>query len=318
MPYSYVIELRSMILRSKKRENVKSHSNFVSLLQELALSEKPVDIEAQFKGKPVYRFSFSEILQPMGPSANLKSLRLCENVHILKKVESILENELSAKKASVTLYTKGLDVYRISTILSSGILGSKKQLVPTRWSITAVDDMIAKHIIEEVKQFPQLENFFVFESYYLGNHFVILFMPGSWQFENFETWSPGSFWAQQLNRTEIVAEWEPYTGRKKYAESQAGGYYASRLACVEYLARIKKQASVLAFREIDSSYSIPLGVWVVRETARHALKCRPKIFTSQKDALYYVSKKLTLPLKNYIKKSKILSQKSLKDFYTKL
>ncbi len=315
-PYGHVVELRSMVLRSKQSQNIKSKSSFVELLQEIALSQRPPDIEARFKERPKYKLTFSEIVQPMGPVANLKSVKICENVHIPKAVDSIVNDEMLASEASHALFDCGMDVYKISTILSSGALGlrQRRQLVPTRWSITAVDDMIAKHLMEKVRSYPEMGSFSVFESHYLGNHFVILMMPGQWEFENFEAWAPGSFWAQQLKDTQIVAEYEPHWGRTAYAESQAGGYYASRLACVEYLAKIKKQARVVVFREIDSSYSVPLGVWVVRETARHALKNTPMIFESQAEAMDYVSKRLSLPIKNYIAKSAILGQLRLERF----
>jgi hypothetical protein len=33
---------------------------------------------------------------------------------------------------------------------------------------------------------------------------------------------------------------------------------------------------VIAVREVDSSYNVPLGVWVVREAAKKAMKNRKK------------------------------------------
>ena len=206
----------------------------------------------------------------MGPTATLKRLEIAGNTRISKGVESVVADELKAADAGIALYSKGIDVYKISVILSAGCMGIKKKLVPTRWSITAVDDIITKHMISRIKGYKSISDFMVFESCYLDNRFSVLMMPGSWEFENFEAWSPGSTWGHYLKKPEIVEEYEPFGGRKTYAEKQAGGYYASRLAAAEYLHRIRRQARVVVFREIYEGYMVPLGAWVVRQTARDA------------------------------------------------
>ena len=314
--YSEIIELRSYTLRSKYIQNVYSKSIFIEKIQELALSSKPVDIEMYFKRKPVMKLSFSDIIQPMGPSATLKKLRITENPKIQNKVEKIINDEIKTSEACFLLYKKGEDVYKITTILSSGVLGLKenKKLVPTRWSITCIDDIIAKNLIEKIKEYPSINQYLVYSSEYLFNHFEILLIPGKWEYENFEAWAPGSFWSKNLKKPMIVEEYESFKGRTSYADKEGGGYYAARLGVVEGLNKIKKQAKVVVFREVYEGYTIPLGVWVVRETVRNAFKNKPKRFEDLKSALNYINLKLKLPLKEYIKKSKILQQKRLIDF----
>ncbi len=316
MSYHKIIELRSLLLRSKHKENIFSKSRIVSDVQEIALSEKPTDVELFFKHKPVYRVSFSDVVQPMGPSATIKKVRLTENPKIPRKVEYIVSDEIKADEASYLLYKKGQNIYKITTILSSGLLGydERKKLVPTRWSITATDDIIAKGLINEIKNYPQVNDYMVFESEYLHNHFVILFMPGNWEFENFEAWSPGSTWAANLKEPSILEEYEPFSGRTSYAELQGGGYYASRLGVVEALKSMKRQARVVVFREVYEGYQIPLGVWVVRETVRNAFKKPPLKFSTLQEALKCIDSKLRLSIEEYKKQSKILKQKRLHDF----
>jgi hypothetical protein len=314
--YSDIIELHSLLLRSKQRESVKSRSRLVQESQELVLASKPTDVEMSFKKKPVYRVSFSDVVQPMGPSAPLEKLRVAENPNISRRVDKIVSDELKANHASFQLYESGLDVYKISSILSSGVLGLKenKKLVPTRWGITGTDDIVAKELMRQVRNYRSVESFMVFESGYLDNHFVVLFMPGSWEFEYFEAWAPGSMWSQNLKKTEILEDYEPFRGRTNYADLEGGGYYASRIACVEKLKEMKRQARVVVFREIYEGYVIPLGVWVVRETARSAYKNRPIFFSTKEEALKHIDSKLRLPVKEYLKRSKILRQKRLVDF----
>jgi len=111
-----------------------------------------------------------------------------------------------------------------------------------------------------------------------------------------------------------LGEYEPFEGRTSYAELEAGGYYASRIACVEKLNEMRRQARVVVFREVYEGYVVPLGVWVVREAARSAYKKEPKVFNTQKDALDYVQTRVRVSVNEYVKRSRILGQKRLFDF----
>ncbi|MFH1294330.1 MAG: hypothetical protein ABIH90_00115, partial [Candidatus Aenigmatarchaeota archaeon] len=227
MDYQKLIELRSLLIRSKDPQDIFSRGKTVQEIQTIAMADRPADIEMAFKHKPFYRPSFSDVVQPMGPSATIKTMKLTDNPHVPRFVDYLVSDDIRSSEASVMLYEKGQDVYKISTILSSGALGyqRRKKLVPTRWSITAIHSIIANNLVKEIKDFPIINEFRVYSSEYLSNHFEILLMPGTWEFENFEAWSPGSTWAAGLKRTEITAEYEPYEGRTKYAELQGGGFY---------------------------------------------------------------------------------------------
>ena len=63
-----------------------------------------------------------------------------------------------------------------------------------------------------------------------------------------------------------------------------------------------------------NEYSIPMGVWIVRETARKAF-INMKRFSTKEDALEYVKTKLRVPLEYYMKTSKILKQRRIRDFF---
>ena len=61
-----------------------------------------------------------------------------------------------ASVALSELYSAGIGVDHISRMLSLGLLGKKRKLVPTRWSITASDELIAKELKEAVLDKPQV------------------------------------------------------------------------------------------------------------------------------------------------------------------
>ena len=103
MDYSKIIELRSLLLRSKEKENVFSKSKFAEDIQLLALSEKPADVEMLFRKKPVYNVSFSDIVQPMGPTALLERMKVTENVKVRQAVWKIVSDDLRAVETAYLL-----------------------------------------------------------------------------------------------------------------------------------------------------------------------------------------------------------------------
>lgn len=318
-----IVELRSATLRSKHGEHIKSRSNFVSDMLEIALAQQPVDVELTFKNKPSFNLSFSDVLRPTGASVNVETMKVTENPKIPKKVDRIVSDDIKAVEAAHGLYDLGLDVYKVSTILSSGALGlsSAQKMVPTRWSITATDDIIFKKLAAQLKEYPTVDAYYVYESSYMDNHFLILLMPSLFEYENFEVWFPGSIWSDALSqRPVIVEEYEGFKGRKKYAANEGGGYYAARLAVAEALHKMRRQAGVIVFREIHPRYSVPLGVWVVRETARDAFRNRGEKFDTKSEALKYIDSRMhakegmPLRIKDFEVLSKILRQKRLTDF----
>ncbi|GAH32187.1 unnamed protein product [marine sediment metagenome] len=118
----------------------------------------------------------------MGPSGITEKIRITENTKIHPKVEYVVsDTDLNATEAiSEYLYFKGhVPESTIKRIFSAGLLGQKtrRRIVPTRWSITAVDDIISKALIKEIKRFPEINDYRIFENTYLDNHFKILLFP---------------------------------------------------------------------------------------------------------------------------------------------
>jgi len=127
----------------------------------------------------------------------------------------------------------------------------------------------------------------------------------------FETYMPGAEF-NVSDKVQYSTDHEFYAGRKQYAFETAGGYYASRLPVLEKLKQIKRQSSVLVLRFITGEYGIPLGVWVVREAMRKAMKSIPVEFASRELMLKYaknvISKKFGFNLDILVKESKVLKQ----------
>ncbi|MCD6434506.1 MAG: hypothetical protein J7L14_02760 [Candidatus Diapherotrites archaeon] len=317
-----IIEMRASLIQPMKKIAADASRPSYELIemQELAMSYKPVDVELRFKKEPKAKLQFNPFVAPFGATAELEKIKLSENPKIPRKVENIYYDELKARDALIELFNKGFPVSYLTRLLSSGVFGRKRKrkIVPTRWSITATDSNLSNAIIEEVKEFEWLNQILVFNESYLDNRFVVLLIPNAFGFEQLECWLPGAVW-QQSNKYEIIVDYEFHKGRKDYASNVEGAYYAARLACAEYLKRIRRQAACIVFREIGQNYHLPLGVWVIRETVRNALKKKPESFNNIREALSYAKKFLEVPVEEYLRKSVLLSsllkQKKLSEFF---
>jgi len=290
-----VVKLRDSLLNSRfqsKVQDFRLNKKFVQLAQEIAVASKPVDVEIELKNKLNLDRKRDRVVMPQGMRAGLKKARITGNVKIHKKVDKAMNDEVKAAEGIEMLYKNNFNEYTLSKILSVGVLGLKKnkRLVPTRWSITATDDTIGKRLLQQIRNYKWLEDYELFFGEFMGNQYVILMFPNVWSYELFELYFPGSFW-NPSNEIKASTDFESFSGRKTYAFNTAGGYYATRLPILEYLNKIKRQASVLVVRLETPSYWAALGVWVVRESVRKAL--RKEIKFDSREELLSAAKKIS-------------------------
>ena len=311
-----VLQLREGLLNSRFKsyaKDVRMNKNFLGLAKEIAIASKPVDVEIELKNTFNIGRKPDRVLTGHGINASLKKAKITGNVKVDRKVDKVINDDIKAVEGVNFLYKNSFDEYTLSKILSVGVLGLKKnkRLVPTRWSITATDDMIAKELLKRVKEYKWIESYELFFGEFLGNQYLIILFPNIWNYELFELYLPKSSW----NPTNIIkasTDSETYSGRKTYASNTAGGYYATRLPILEYLDREKRQASVFVMRIETPSYWASLGVWVVRESVRKALANRFLKFSSESEILnsaLSISKiKYNFDCSQILKQSKLLSQ----------
>jgi hypothetical protein len=307
-----VINFRLQLVRGKYQSRVTDENKMVEMIRDIALAKRSVDLEAEFSKKP-RGFNFHEETQPFGPSAPLKTLVVQESKYEPHMEKVYYDTDLLAREAVLWLYDKGLLTSAIQKAFSVGSMGIEKnrKLVPTRWSITAVDTILSEPLIEEIRGFEKISDYRVYEFSSFSNAYYVLMMPVEWQYEFIEAF------IHVLGREEIIfSDHESYFGRKDYA--QIGGcYYAARLAVTEKLGEMRKQAGVVIFRESYPGY-VPLGVWLVREAMRAALSQQPKKFENLDSALNYIYPKLWLPKSKWVEQSNILRnlriQRRLVDF----
>lgn len=301
-----IINLRSNLINSNFKTQIKGFNDkFMDLVQEVSLTDRPVDTEITLEKKPQFKLTFNQDTTPFGPSIKLEKARTTENVHIPTKVDKVINDEMNAVEGLTELHKKGFDGYYLTKIFSVGNLGldANKKLVPTRWSITAVDDTLGKDIIKEIKDYQVMSEYKLYFGGYLGNNYLIIFLPEVWSYELFEMMTSGG---------EPMHDFENYYGRKVYAEETAGGYYAARFSILQQLKSSRRQATVLALRLVTDDYWAPLGVWVVREAVKKAMNSQPLEFATKEDMINYTinftKQKFNYDLTPMIKSSDLLRQ----------
>ena len=279
IPIEKILNYRLSLITARQRVGVGDvgRSRLISKLHELVLSVRPVEVELELSKPPKPLIRLSEYEAPQGPTAPLKSFRVVGSGGSARVIEFVYsDTDLKAVKAIVKLYEHGVPVTHIQRMLSVGALGRGwgRRLVPTRWSITAVDDAISKHLVKRVRELPVLSEFRVYVRRYAKNLFIGILIPRYWSFEWMEAWYPNSTWNPGGGEVVIEGDYEGFTGRSTYA-SIGGCYYAARLATAEHLLSIGRQATAVVLREIYPGFNIPIGVWFVRENLRAMYRAGP-------------------------------------------
>ncbi|NLV11493.1 hypothetical protein GOC74_16310 [Halomicrobium mukohataei] len=333
-----VLQRRTGLLNSTRSANVDVSDvwdGFVGTQREVAIADHPVDVEVGLDGTPDLDVRFDDVGTPTGPRASATTADLAENPHVPRAVEKTLEDDdWQAEGAMNYLYRRGFDVYEVNTILSAGALGRGRQrrLVPTRWSITAVDDTVGQYLRGTIQNRNTIDQTEVWYNEYMGNRYWVLMTPGQWEFELVEMKAPESVWNPTGQTHYLASANEGYEGRTGYVEETAGAYYASRLGVLEHLQERDRQAKCLVLREVTDDYWAPVGVWQVREGVRNAFEAgvaretsepgdtayqdQPAVAESFRDAVTAVTEQLPVSLGTLRRKSDMVAglQSTLADF----
>jgi DNA repair protein NreA len=313
-----ILDYRLSLVRGLNFLKINDLENrFILSLQELTMSSKPAESEVNFHKIPTFHKSsllsnqnndLNQEFTPFGPQAEIKSFRLSSSMSTNKKIDYMYsDNTIKATDAVIELYNSGIEISQINKVLSLGMLGrkNKRHLVPTRWSISATDDIISSYLVKKIELYQSIDKFEVIKYNHFSNYYSIIFIPSDvWSFEMVEAW----YDQNNVNKFFLESDYEDATGLDHYPRI-AGAYFAAKLGILEYLTSSKKRkCSVLVLREIRPEYLVPLGVWQIREGIRDALRSKHVVHTTTtfldfKKALLYASKGMTVPILYWLKHS---------------
>lgn len=286
----------------------RTSGNYVESLQELAMTSTSVESEATFEKTPIREIEQEKSLAldtdsaPFGPIAPLKTFKASSSPSVDQRLENVFyDKDLRADEGIMNLYQGGVEVSRIHRVLSMGMLGLQKnrRLVPTRWSITATDDVISSSLIKEIETFSTINFYNVYKYTHLGNYYSVIIIPDDiWSFEMQEAWYDNN------GNLGVGIDFENANGLDHYP-SIAGAYFAGRLGVAEHLFKIRRKAAALILREIRPEYVIPVGVWQIREGIRKALDGEARQFDNFEKALSFACVNLSVSKVEWIRNSEM-------------
>ncbi len=306
-----IVNFRLNLVRGIQKTSInQTDGRYIENLQEVTMSSKPTDSDLIFQKTTSPSISLDGESAPFGPIGEIKSAKFSGTSSVKSIEKAFYDKDLKAQDAVLNLYNSGIEISKIQKCFSIGILGQKRKLVPTRWSITATDDIISKSLTDEILDYDLIDSCRVFSYEHLGNVFSIVLFPHRWIYEMIEAWySNGILGFGSDNEDARGIDHPP---------AISGAYFAAKLGVVEYLVKKKIQAGVVILREIRPEYAIPVGVWHVREGIREAMKQNPVMADDFEDALHLASNKMSISKSEWLSHgsiSKLMKQKILSDFF---
>jgi hypothetical protein len=307
-----IINFRLNLVRGIQKVSVLDpKGRFVEDLQELAMASNTPDSEIVFQNNTIPTTTIDGESAPFGPIGEIKTAKF-SGMSSNKSIEKMYyDKDIKAEEAVLLLYNSGIEISKIQKCFSIGMFGKKRKLVPTRWSITATDDIVSKNLVSEILDYSQIDSCFVFTHEHLGNLFSVLLFPHRWIFEMEEAWYTGS------GEIGFGVDAEDANGIDHYPNI-AGAYFAAKLGVAEYLKKRKRQAGVLILREIRPEYAVPVGVWQVREAIRAAMSKTPVQADGFEQGLNLACKGMSISKNEWLSKGtilKMLKQKSIADYF---
>ena len=306
-----IVNFRLNLIRGvKKIPNEQTDGRYIESLQEVTMSSKPTDSDLLFQKPTSPKVSLDGEGAPFGPVGEIKSAKF-SGTSSVKSIEKIFyDKDLKAQDAVMTLYNSGIEISKIQKCFSIGMMGKKRKLVPTKWSITATDDIISKSLADDVLDYSLIDSCKVFSYDHLGNSFSVVLFPHRWIYEMIESWYSDGILG-------FGSDYEDARGIH-HPPAIAGAYFAAKLGVLEYLSKKKIQAGVIILREIRPEYAVPVGVWQVREGIREAMKQKPILSDNFDNALHLASQKMSVSKFEWLSHgniSTLMRQKTLSDFF---
>jgi len=306
-----IVNFRLSLVRGIEKLSIQNtQGRFIENLHEVAMSSHSIDTDLQFHKTTLPVTTIDGESAPFGPVGDIKSAKFF-GTRSDKSIERVYyDHDLKAQDAVLTLYNKGIDISKIQKCFSIGMLGKKRKLVPTKWSITATDDIISKSLVSEILEFDLIDSCRIFSHDHLGNMFSVILFPHRWLFEMQEAW-------HDENKVGFGFDSEDARGID-HPPAIAGAYFAAKLGVAEYLVQKKLQAAVLVLREIRPEYAVPVGVWQIREAIRAAMKKEPYIAGNFIDGVNFASKRMSIGKSEWLSRGrllKMLKQKSISEFF---
>jgi len=306
-----IVNFRLNLVRGIQKISIdQTEGKYIENLQEVAMSSNPIDSDLIFEKSTSSHISLDGESAPFGPIGVINSVKFSGSTSDKSIEKTFYDKDLKAQDAVLKLYHSGIEISKIQKCFSIGMLGQKRKIVPTKWSITATDDIISKFLADEVLDYDLIDSCRIFRYDHLGNIFTVVLFPHRWIYEMIEAWQSNGILG-------FGSDCEDARGID-HPPAISGAYFAAKLGVLEYLVKNQIQAGVVILREIRPEYAIPVGVWQVREGIREAMKQNPTFADNFDDALSFAVNTMSISKTEWLAHGNILQlmmQKTISDFF---
>jgi hypothetical protein len=262
-------------------------SDFLEVLQTIALSVSPVAIEVETASLPPRGLSPLGGQLPASPAVEMQSVEIVSKPEISKVAENITQLDLPASESAWNLLDYDYSLDQVARLMSVGLLGriDSRRLVPTRGSYKAVIDGYINRSLMELAEKPVTPSFGIYSAELLDENFTVLIQPGEPRVDYL-----------RVERTEKGLERGASYERMKNAttdpKTAVFGDHA-RFSSYRHLIKTKEKSHITVFHFARNNKNSILGPWIVRAGVDAALETNPIELDTKDNAIMVLESILT-------------------------
>ena len=289
--YRFTIPINARTMKS---------SEFIEVLQTIALSVSPVAIEVETANLPPRNLHPLGGQLPASPAVEIQSIEIVSEPEISRVAQRITQLDIPASESAWKLLDYDYSLDQVARLMSVGLLGriDGRRLVPTRGAYKAViDGYINRSLIELIEK-PKASSYRVFTSELLGENFTILVQPGEPRVDylRIERTQKGLERGASFERLKVAVT-DPKTA--VFADH-------ARFSAYEKLVQHQENSHMTIFHFARSNKNNILGPWVVRAGVKDALESNPLELDNRENSLTVLESLLSPSLAVWTERNTLL------------
>lgn len=297
-----IISMRRQLFRFTIPINARAMepSQFVEVLQTIALSVSPIAIEVEAASLPPRGLYQLGGQLPASSPVKISSLEMVSDPEISRVAKRITELDIPAAEAAWKLLDYDYSLDQVTRLMSVGLLGriDSRRFVPTRGAYKAVIDAYISRSLMELADKSTTSTFRIGMAEIHGENFTVLVQPGESKVDYFRiTRSHEGF------ERDVSLE-----GVKNVTMDSKTSVFAdhARFSAYEDLVKQSESAHVTIFHYARNNTNNVLGPWLVRAGVNAALESDQMILDTKENAITVLESLLTPGISVWTKEESLL------------
>ncbi len=275
-------------------------SDFLEVLQTIALSVSPVAIEVETANLPPRDLHPLGGQLPASPAVEIQSIEIVSEPEISRVAQRITQLDIPASESSWKLLDYDYSLDQVARLMSVGLLGrtNSRRLVPTRGAYKAVIDAYINRSLIELIEKPMASSYRICTSELLGENFTILIQPGEPRVDYLRI-------ARTQKGLESGASLERLRNAVTDPKTSIFADHA-RFSAYENFVQHKENSHMTIFHYARSNKNNILGPWVVRAGVKAALESNPIELDDRENSLMVLESLLSPSLAVWTERDTLL------------